>query len=78
MDSNQAKWFLQIFAAGKKLNPLTIQQLYLAGYVAIDLHSPANQPVPTVITEKGLRLLQGDGCQSGRLSGFAMKCIFAA
>jgi hypothetical protein len=57
MDTAQAKWFLQVFANGKKLDKLTIRELYLSGYIGIELHSPGNAPLPTVITEKGKRAL---------------------
>jgi len=57
MNINQAKWFLRVFANGKKLDKLTIRELYLSGYIGIELHSPGNAPLPTVITEKGKRAL---------------------
>jgi hypothetical protein len=57
MDTAQAKWFLRVFANGKKLDKLTIRELYLSGYIGIELHSPGNAPLPTVITEKGKRAL---------------------
>ncbi len=57
MDTAQAKWFLRVFANGKKLDKLTIRELYLSGYIAIELNSPGNAPLPTVITEKGKRTL---------------------
>jgi hypothetical protein len=55
---NQAKWFLRVFANGKKLNTLTIRDLYLSGYLGIELRSPGKEPLPTVITEKGKRVLE--------------------
>ena len=58
MDINQAKWFLRVFANGKKLNSLTVRELYLSGYIGIELQSPGNEPVPTTITEKGKRVLE--------------------
>ena len=58
MDINQAKWFLRVFANGKKLNSLTVRELYLSGYIGIELPSPGNEPVPTGITEKGKRVLE--------------------
>jgi hypothetical protein len=57
MDISQAKWFLRVFANGKKLNTLTIRELYLSGYIGIELHSPGKEPLPTTITEKGKRVL---------------------
>jgi len=32
--------------------------LYLAGYIGIELQSPGKAPLPTVITEKGKRVLE--------------------
>jgi hypothetical protein len=58
MDIDQAKWFLQVFANGKKLDTLTIRELYLSGYIGIELRSPGKDPLPTVITEKGKRVLE--------------------
>ena len=58
MNINQAKWFLRVFANGKKLNTLTIRDLYLSGYLGIELRSPGKEPLPTVITEKGKRVLE--------------------
>jgi len=52
MDMNQAKWFLRVFADGKKLDAVTIRELYLSGYIGIELLSPGKEPLPTVITEK--------------------------
>ena len=57
MDIAQVKWFLRIFANGKKLDKLTIRELYLSGYIGVELPSPGNEPLPTVITEKGKRTL---------------------
>jgi hypothetical protein len=57
---NQAKWFLRVFANGKKLNTLTIRDLYLSGYLGIELRSPGKEPLPTVITEKGKQVLETD------------------
>jgi hypothetical protein len=58
MNIDQAKWFLRVFANGKKLNTLTIRELYLSGYLGIELRSPGREPLPTVITEKGKRVLE--------------------
>jgi hypothetical protein len=58
MDIGQAKWFLQVFSNGKKLNILTIRELYLSGYIGIELSTAGNEPVPTRITEKGKRVLE--------------------
>jgi hypothetical protein len=57
MDINQAKWFLRVFADGKKLNAVTIKELYLSGYIGIELH-PRKEPLLTVITKKGKRVLE--------------------
>jgi len=58
MDINQAKWFLRVFADGKKLDTVTIRELYLSGYIGIEILSPGKDPLPTVITEKGKRVLE--------------------
>jgi hypothetical protein len=58
MDIDRAKWFLGVFSAGKKLNTLTIRELYLSGYIGIELNPPGNELLPTVITEKGKRVLE--------------------
>jgi hypothetical protein len=58
MEFSEAKWALRKFAAGEKLNPLLISELYLAGYIGIELHSPGKEPLPTGITEKGERALE--------------------
>jgi hypothetical protein len=58
MDIDQAKWFLRVFADGKKLDAVTIRELYLSGYIGIESLSPGKEPVPTVITEKGKRVLK--------------------
>ena len=73
MDIDQAKWFLQVFADGKKLNTATIRELYLSGYIGIELLSPGKEPLPTVITEKGKQLLETRwaGCKSS----LALHCL---
>jgi hypothetical protein len=58
MDIDRARWFLRVFAGGKKLNTLTISELYLSGYLGIELLSPEKEPLPTVVTEKGKRVLE--------------------
>lgn len=58
MDIDQARWFLRAFADGKKLNKLTIRELYLSGYIGIELPASGKDPLPTVITEKGKQVLQ--------------------
>ncbi len=58
MDSDRAKRFLGVFTAGKQLNTLTIRELYLSGYIGIELNPPGKKPLPTVITEKGKRVLE--------------------
>ena len=57
MEIAQAKRFLRLYSDGKKLDTGTIRDLYLSGYIGIELHSPGNAPLPTVITEKGKRAL---------------------
>lgn len=59
MDDDQAKRFLRIFADGKKLDKITIRELYLSGYIGIELHSVGKELLPTTITEKGKRVLEG-------------------
>ena len=59
MDVDQAKWLLRIFAEGKKLDTIAIKELYLSGYIGIELHSAGKEPIPTTITEKGKRVLEG-------------------
>jgi len=57
MDIDRVKRFLRVFADGNKLDTLTIRELYLSGYIGIDLQSSRKEPHPTVITEKGKRVL---------------------
>ena len=59
MNDDQAKRFLRIFADGKKLDKITIRELYLSGYIGIELHSVGKELLPTTITEKGKRVLEG-------------------
>src|SRR2546426_12469162 len=68
MDMNQAKWFLRVFADGKKLDTVTIRELYLSGYIGIKLRSPGKEPLPTVITEKGKQVLE---TRWGRMQKFS-------
>ncbi len=58
MDIDQAKWFLRVFEGGNRLNAVTVSELYLSGYIGIELLSPGKEPLPTVITEKGKRVLE--------------------
>lgn len=58
MDIDRAKWFLAVFAAGKKLNTFTIRELYLSGYIGIELNPPGKALLPTVLTEKGKKVLE--------------------
>jgi hypothetical protein len=58
MDINQAKWFLRVLAGGNKLKTGTIRELYLSGYIGIELRPRGTEPRPTVITEKGKRVLE--------------------
>lgn len=58
MEIDQVRWFLQIFDGGKKLEPPVIRELYLAGYLEIELFPPGKEPLPNGITEKGKRVLQ--------------------
>ena len=59
MNEEQAKRFLRIFAEGKKLDKITIRELYLSGYIGIELHSVGKELLPTTITEKGKQILEG-------------------
>jgi hypothetical protein len=59
MDVDQARWLLRTFAEGKKLDTIAIRELYLSGYLGIELHSAGKEPIPTTITEKGKRVLEG-------------------
>jgi len=58
MDIAVAKSALREHARGKKLNQAAIGELYLAGYIGIDLQSPGKKLLPTVVTEKGKQLLE--------------------
>jgi hypothetical protein len=58
MDIDQAKWFLRVFADGKKLDKTTISELYLLGYIGIELLVPGKDQLPTFITEKGKKVMQ--------------------
>jgi hypothetical protein len=73
MDIDQAKWFLRVFAGGKKLNTATIRELYLSGYIGIDSHPPGKELRPTVITEKGKQLLETR--RAGCKSSLALHCL---
>jgi hypothetical protein len=57
MDIRQAKWFLRLFEGGNKLNTATLRELYLSGYIEIELNSRGKELLPTGITEKGKRVL---------------------
>jgi hypothetical protein len=59
MDVDHAKRCLRIFADRKKLDTIALRELYLAGYIGIELPSAGQEPVPTTITEKGKRVLEG-------------------
>jgi hypothetical protein len=72
MDIDQAKWFLRVFADGKKLNTATIRELYLSGYIGIKLRSPGKEPLPTVITEKGKQVLETRWGSMQKFSCFAL------
>ena len=69
MDVDQAKLLLRIFADGKKLDTIAIRELYLSGYIGIELHSAGKEPIPTAITENGKRVLEG---QKPSLFAFVM------
>lgn len=59
MEAERAKWFLQTFAEGKKIDKAAVQELYLSGYLGIELPTFGREPVPTAITEKGKLVLEG-------------------
>ena len=46
------------YTDGKTLNQATLRELYLAGYVGIDLESSKKELHPTLITEKGKQLVE--------------------
>src|SRR5258708_39398026 len=50
MDIDQAAWFLRVFVGRNNLNPATVSELYLSGYIGIELLSPGKEPLPTLIT----------------------------
>ena len=52
MNADQAKRLLRVFVDGKKLDTIAVRELYLSGYIGIELHSARKEPVPTTITEK--------------------------
>jgi hypothetical protein len=58
MKIEQAKHFLRAYEHGEKLDSPTIRELYLAGYIGIELHSPDEDPRPTFVTEEGKKLLE--------------------
>jgi hypothetical protein len=64
MDIAQAIWTLRAYADGKKLNNAIVRELYLAGYIGIDLQSSREELHPTVITEKGRQLGSGSTVQA--------------
>jgi hypothetical protein len=75
VDIAQAIWALRAYADGKKLEPATLRELYLAGYIGIDLQSSRKELHPTVITEKGRQLgrnstVQASGQMRRRMSDF--------
>jgi hypothetical protein len=57
MEIAEAKSALREHARGKKLNQAAIGELYLAGYLGIDLQSPGKKLLPTLVTEKGKQLI---------------------
>lgn len=59
MGTDQVKRLLQVFAAGKKLDKTAVTELYLSGYIGIQIPSVGKEPVPTTITPKGDLVLKG-------------------
>ena len=74
MDIAAAKSALREQARGKKLNQAAIGELYLAGYIAIDLQSLGKKLLPTVVTEKGKQLLEA--CKAPRCAMPFLPCFF--
>jgi len=75
MDIAVAKSALREQARGKKLNQAAIGELYLAGYIAIDLQSLGEKKLlPTVVTEKGKQLLEA--CKAPRSAMPFLPCFF--
>jgi hypothetical protein len=58
MEIAQAKWALQAYSEGKKLETATLRELYLAGYIGIQMGTSERELHPTAITEKGKLLLE--------------------
>jgi hypothetical protein len=59
IETERAKSFLQTFVDGKKLDSTAIRELYLSGYLGIEMPAIGREPVPTAITEKGKLVLEG-------------------
>jgi len=59
IEAERAKSFLRTFVDGKKLDSTAIRELYLSGYLGIELPAMGREPVPTTITEKGKLVLEG-------------------
>jgi hypothetical protein len=59
MEVDEARLALRAYLAGKKLEPATVRELYLAGYIGVDLEAQGKDLLPTEVTEKGRQLLVG-------------------
>jgi hypothetical protein len=59
IEAERAKSFLRTFVDGKKLDKVAIRELYLSGYLGIELPAIGREPIPTSITEKGKMMLEG-------------------
>ena len=57
MEAERAKEFLRVFEHGGKLDSAIVRELYLAGYIEIDLQSSKEELHLTTITAKGKQLL---------------------
>ena len=57
MEVERAKQFLRALEHGGTLDPAIVRELYLAGYIEIDLQSSKKELHLRTITAKGKRLL---------------------
>ncbi len=59
MEVVEVRLALRALLAGKKMESVTVRELYLAGYIGIDLESKGRELLPKEVTEKGWQLLTG-------------------
>jgi hypothetical protein len=57
MEAERAKQFLRVFEHGGKLDSPIIRELYLEGYIEIDLQLSKKELHLTTVTAKGKQLL---------------------